>query len=595
MNLGLQWEWYGSHYEQRGIAGTIVDGYKGLCGIGCGALTRLEFAGKNSPNPKNQLRNNDFNNFAPNVGFSYSIPGLGRSTILRGGYGVHYAGKEYLGPSWIDLGAGTLPGLSGGFGCCGLTYTQSAYWDMGNLRLPFAPKGAPLQPVALTDDRTLQMNMYEKDRPIPYTQNFTFSVQRELATDFLLDVSYIGTKATKLYGYVDLNYQKIFETPFLEAFNVTRAGGNHPLFDQMLMGLNLPGAGTVNGTTLTGSAALRLYSQTRTLLANGSAGGVADFLNRSTNVTGQAGGFIRNGRLPEDFLVFNPQFQIATLQGNPGNSNYHSLQVNFTKRFSRGFSNQTSYTWSKTLGVGDSEATVSSRDPRNRNLDRSVVAFHRSQVFTSNGTLALPFGPERKFLSAAPSWVHRLVEQWQMSAILRMSSGAPLTITAGSLSNIYDGTNNTPNVLGVLPDGKVTKNTDGSLPTYFAGLRQGTAGSDPGRAAVTTANTLQSAYNLRAVLDASGNPVLVNPDPGKIGTLGIRTVTGPSRVQFDANLVKRVRIGERRDFELRADVTNVLNHPIFDNPNLDINSASFGRISGASDGRKVVIGARLNF
>jgi len=59
--------------------------------------------------------------------------------------------------------------------------------------------------------------------------------------------------------------------------------------------------------------------------------------------------------------------------------------------------------------------------------------------------------------------------------------------------------------------------------------------------------------------------------------------------------VKRVRIGERRDFELRADVTNVLNHPIFDNPNLDINSASFGRISGASDGRKVVIGARLNF
>jgi hypothetical protein len=235
------------------------------------------------------------------------------------------------------------------------------------------------------------------------------------------------------------------------------------------------------------------------------------------------------------------------------------------------------------------------RDPRNRNADYSVVGFHRSQVFTSNGTVALPFGPERKFLSSGPSWVQRLVEQWQMSAIVRMSSGAPLTITAGSLSNIYDQANNTPNILGVLPEGKVTKNTDGSLPTYFTGLRQGTAGSDPGRAAVTTTNTLQSAYNLRAILDASGNPLLVNPDPGKIGTLGVRTVTGPSRVQFDANLVKRVRIGESRDFEFRADVTNVLNHPIFDNPNLDINSASFGRISSASDGRRVVLGARLNF
>src|SRR6185436_12921298 len=113
----------------------------------------------------------------------------------------------------------------------------------------------------------------------------------------------------------------------------------------------------------------------------------------------------------------NPQFQIVTLQGNPSSSNYNPLQVNMTKRFSRGFSNQTSYTWSKTLGVGDSESTILTRDPRNRNADYSVVGFHRSQVFTSNGTVALPFGPERKFLSSGPSWVQRLVEQWQMSAI----------------------------------------------------------------------------------------------------------------------------------------------------------------------------------
>jgi hypothetical protein len=32
----------------------------------------------------------------------------------------------------------------------------------------------------------------------------------------------------------------INDTALLDAFNVTRAGGNHPLSDQMLMGLNIP-------------------------------------------------------------------------------------------------------------------------------------------------------------------------------------------------------------------------------------------------------------------------------------------------------------------------------------------------------------------
>jgi len=39
----------------------------------------------------------------------------------------------------------------------------------------------------------------------------------------------------------------------------------------------------------------------------------------------------------------------------------------------------------------------------------------------------------------------------------------------------------------------------------------------------------------------------------------------------------------------------VLNHPVFDNPNTDINSTLFGRISKASEGRQFTVGARLNF
>jgi hypothetical protein len=595
LNLGVHYEWFGVPYEGRGLAGRVVDGFQGLCGIACGALTRVELVGKNSPQPDKQLFNDDWNNLAPTVGFSWSMPGLGRSTILRGGYGISYTGaqiKGAMGAGGLDGGGGTLPGLSGISGGNGLTYTRTDYWSLANTTLPFAPQFDPLAPVPLTDPRTLTMNMYEPNRVVPYVQNFNLSIQRELAPNWILDVSYVGSKGTKLYGRMDLNYTKIFETPFLEAFNVTRAGGNHPLFDQMLRGLNLPGAGTVNGTTLTGSAALRLYTPTRTLLANGSAGGVANFLNTSTNVTGAGGGFIRNGNFAENFLAFNPQFGSVGVNGNMGNSTYHSLQVQLTKRISQGFSNRTSYTWSRTIGISNDDNNITARDLRNFALDKSVLSYHRTHAITSNGTLELPFGPNRKLLSSAPGWVQRLVERWQLGALAGWSSGGPLTITAGGLMNIYQQATNTPHILGELPKGKVTRLTDGGLPTYFAGLTQA---PDPGRAAVTTLNTLQSAFSNRAIFDGQGNALLVNPGPGEIGSLGIRTIEGPARLDFDMNLLKKVRLGETREFEFRMDVVNVLNRANFGNPNVDINNQQFGRITSASDGRRFTLGARVNF
>ena len=70
----------------------------------------------------------------------------------------------------IDAGGGTLPGLAGISGGNGLTYTQTSYWSLANVTLPFQPQFAPLSPVPLTDPRTLTMNMYEPDRPVPYAR-----------------------------------------------------------------------------------------------------------------------------------------------------------------------------------------------------------------------------------------------------------------------------------------------------------------------------------------------------------------------------------------------------------------------------------------
>ena len=62
------------------------------------------------------------------------------------------------------------------------------------------------------------------------------------------------------------------------------------------------------------------------------------------------------------------------------------------------------------------------------------------------------------------------------------------------------------------------------------------------------------------------------------------------------NLLKRVRLIETKQLEFRPDIVNVLNHPAFDNPNTNINSASFGLISAtANPPRRFTMGARLNF
>ena len=129
LNLGVKWEWYGVPYEGRGLAGRVVNGYQGLCGIACGSLTTVEFVGKNSPQPEKKLYNNDWNNFGPSVGLSYALHGLGRSTILRAGYGVNFAGRQLDGVQQgggLDAGGGTLPGLAGISGGNGLTYTQTS-------------------------------------------------------------------------------------------------------------------------------------------------------------------------------------------------------------------------------------------------------------------------------------------------------------------------------------------------------------------------------------------------------------------------------------------------------------------------------------
>src|SRR5262249_20582605 len=153
----------------------------------------------------------------------------------------------------------------------------------------------------------------------------------------------------------------IFESGILDAFRVTQQGGNAPLFDRMLLGFFFQGLGTVNGRTVTGSQALRFYDGTRGFFANNDVAGLASFIN-FVDVEGERGFLLRYAGLPENQIVVNPQFSGAFFTGNFSNSTYHSFQMDVNKRFSKGWTLESNYTWSRSLGdeEGDSQLILNS-------------------------------------------------------------------------------------------------------------------------------------------------------------------------------------------------------------------------------------------
>src|SRR5262249_1555021 len=157
---------------------------------------------------------------------------------------------------------------------------------------------------------------------------------------------------------------------------------------------------------------------------------------------------------------------------NPGNSTYHSLQLEINKRLSRGFTTSTTYIWSRALGENDNDAALNYLNPRNRALNKALLGFHRTHDFRSNGVWQLPFGPGQKLLGNAPSVISRIVERWQLGGILSLSSGAPLSLNAAVSTFTATSNQNTPNIVGNFPKdiGKVTKVSNGVI--YFPGLTQ---------------------------------------------------------------------------------------------------------------------------
>ena len=345
--FGLRYDKYGVVYDQYGLAGRYTSKFgsgagalfgcsgnsfavwwqpgAGDCGSASPSITSTEFVGKDSPNPDKLVHPNDWNNFAPSLGFSWAVPKL-RNTVIRGGYGINYsAAPDFLA---YNGALGSFPGNS--LNVTSTTFNvPGGYLDLAKAvanqktLFPLSTSGSlPYQPLPLNGagSRTGSISGYADDWKTPYVQSFNLSLQRELARGLTFDIGWVGNHAVHLQNNHQINDVNVQENGLLAAFNAVRAGqDNVPLMEQIFKGVNFGGTvGTVGVGGLTAAQALRRSTTTNAFIANGNVGGFANLINTNQTLApapnnGKPGGLLLNAGLPQNFIVVSPQFGSVSL------------------------------------------------------------------------------------------------------------------------------------------------------------------------------------------------------------------------------------------------------------------------------------------
>jgi hypothetical protein len=434
LNLGVRYDYYGVPYLQSGMTVGLQGGPSSIFGVSgrsfanwmvptptidTNLLTKQVFVGPNSPNPNQQVFNDDWNNFGPAVGFAWQLPWLGKGkTTIRGGYQI----------SFIRIGrADTFSGVIAN--TIGTSYRNSfngdttkgiTYMDIAHLSsyapVPIPATAIPLAAIPLTS-RSQSYTVFDQNLRDPYVQNLTMALVRNIGSKLTVDLRYVGTLTRKNLDTVNINSANFLKNGLKEAFDAARAGGESDLLNKLFNGVNFAGTGygpvgtVYNGVLQTGAMHLRASSTTWSNLANGNYSALASTLSTANNVpsytgnsglgaipTGVSGTILRHansvpgqvGQFPENFIYTNPQFSSANITGNMNYNNYHSMQAQVTLRPTAGISFVNTYTWSRNLGLAGTYT-----NPLDRAADYGLLSGHRAHQLVSDGTFDLPFGKNR--------------------------------------------------------------------------------------------------------------------------------------------------------------------------------------------------------
>ncbi len=287
-----------------------------------------------------------------------------------------------------------------------------------------------------------------------------------------------------------------------------------------------------------------------------------------------------------------------------GQSNYHSLQLSVTRRFSGGLQLLGSYTFSKSIdnasgagGAGGGNALDSGILQNNQfdnRANRGVSDFDRPHRAVVSFLWDLP-----SLASRGGKTSKALLSGWQLAGIAVVMSGQPIDIVDTGGGSLYG-------LAGGLPLAR---------PNYSPGATRTTATGNvpPGylfnpfafARAIVTAGQLIPSSNGTATAGATGTD---------IGNLGRNVLRGPHQTNLDLSIIKRFDVWRSSKLEFRAEFFNVFNHVNFAPPVNDLNAViasggsinpttgqiinpgSFGRITAASNNPRLIqFALKLNF
>ncbi|HWQ55925.1 MAG TPA: TonB-dependent receptor [Bryobacteraceae bacterium] len=330
---------------------------------------------------------------------------------------------------------------------------------------------------------------YIPDQQLPYSIQWNIGVQHAFGGDYTFEARYLGTRGVHLITQDRIN-----------AFAPVNAQRNLPTY------LQNPGAAALAGLQYT-LGDLRAIDP---ILPEFAAAGFGD--------------------------AFITSFPFR------GNSVYHGLATELTRRFSRGLLFKGAYTWSH--NIDDSTADLFStllaprrpEDFRNMRAERSSSFLDRRHRFTFNAVWDMPW------FNRSDNWaLKNLVGNWILGGTYIVESPQYATVQSGVDSNLNGDSAGDRAIVN--PSGvKMT----GSAVNAINRLGQVVPAGDPTTVAYVAQNP--NAQYIQAGLGAFTNSGRMTMPMGKINN-------------FDFNVKKGFNITENKRLEFSALLFNAFNHP----------------------------------
>ncbi len=404
-NFGLRWEFSTPWYDTQNKIDTIVPGQQSK--VFTLAPRGLVFPG--DAGIPQTLAPTQYNAFSPRIGLAYSpaategflskLTGGPGKTSIRAGFGLFRTAFEDL--SQFQEVGDVPSGLFWSPG--GQKFFETPYIDRINgpdgQKFPFSPivGASPKNPNTTFDftpfeplDGNAEVSFFYKNR-LPYAEHFDLNVQRQLGSNTLFSVGYVGTMGHKLIAFINSNPSDHNLCLFLN--NPANLAPNSNVCDR-----NNEDAGPfvlAPGVVAPGYPGITSFASTR-LLAG---------LNQANDV----------------LVPFGRNAYEKTI----ANSAYHSVQVALRHTSSRG-EFLFGYTYGKCLD--NSSGLEQSVNPYNPRVSRGLCLFDVKSNFVSSYSVNLPFD---KLFHASSGWGSKIAGGWQISGITTFATGLPVGISEG--------------------------------------------------------------------------------------------------------------------------------------------------------------------